>query len=256
MAEEFQVTAGVAALRRRPEPDAPLDTQLLAGEVFEVEREEHGWAHGAARLDGYEGWVAMEALSSPALIPTHRVSALRTYVFSEPDLKSAPRALVSLNGKISAGRREGRFVEAQRLGWVFEGHLAALGATERDYVAVAERFVYAPYLWGGKESVGLDCSGLIQTALEAAGVACPRDSGDQEAWAKARWSPIPVTDRLTGLMRGDLVFWPGHVGIMTDSTRFLHANAHHMATRLEPLTTAAKRIAHHHAPISGIYRMA
>ncbi|MFN3835219.1 MAG: C40 family peptidase [Glycocaulis sp.] len=254
MAEDFQVTAGVAPIRRAPREDGMQDSQLLAGEVFSVESETGGWAEGISRHDGYRGFVDMAALSAPVLIPTHRVSALRTYVFSEPDLKSAPRFLVSLNAKIAAGRREGKFTEAQRLGWIFTGHLAALDATEPDWVAVAERFLHSPYLWGGKESLGLDCSGLVQVSLEAAGVRIPRDSGDQEAWARARWNAVEPGSDLAGLKRGDLVFWPGHVGVMTDPVHLLHANAFHMATALEPLAGAVRRIAHHHAPVSGIFR--
>lgn len=254
---EYQVTAGVAPLRRTPEEDGAQDTQLLAGEVFKVEREETGFGYGTARLDGYRGWVDMAALSAPVLIPTHKVSALRTYVFSEPDLKSAPVCLLSLNAKICSGRRSGKFVEAQRMGWVFEGHLNPLGENlEPDWVAVAERFEHAPYLWGGKESLGLDCSGLIQTSLEAAGVFAPRDSGDQENWAREHWAQTPIREDFSGLLRGDLVFWPGHVGVMTDAETLLHANAFHMRAAKEALARAAKRIAHHHAPMSGIFRRA
>lgn len=251
----FQVTAGVAPIRRTPEPDGMQDSQLLAGEAFAVEREEGGFGFGRSTLDGYQGWVDMEALSAPVLIPTHQVSALRTYVFSRPDLKSAPVCLVSLNAQIAGGRREGRFIEAQRMGWVFEPHLRPVGdAPEPDWVAVAERFLHAPYQWGGKESLGLDCSGLIQTALQAAGRLIPRDSGDQHAWAKAHWTALAITPGLDHLARGDLVFWPGHVGVMTDADTLLHANGHHLATVAEPLRMAARRIAHHHAPISGVYR--
>ncbi|MGJ3230204.1 MAG: NlpC/P60 family protein [Oceanicaulis sp.] len=255
MAETYQVTAGVAPIRKDPAPDAKQETQLLAGETFTVSEERGGFGFGVSGLDGYEGWVDMEALSAPALIPTHTVKALRTYVFSEPDLKSAPVCLISLNAKIVGARRSGRFLEAQRMGWVFEPHLRPVGeAFEPDWVAVAERFLHAPYFWGGKESLGLDCSGLIQSAMEAAGIAIPRDSGPQEAWARARWTRIEPGEDLSGLARGDLVFWPGHVGVMTDQQTLLHANGHHMATVAEPLALAARRIAHQHAPMTGIYR--
>ncbi len=250
----YQVTAGVAALRRTPEADGAMDTQVLGGESVVVEQEKDGWGYVTAELDGYKGWVEMDALAAPVLIPTHRVSALRTYVFSEPDLKSAPRFLLSLNAKIAAGRRESRFVEAQRMGWVFTGHLAALDEREPDFVAVAERFIGTPYLWGGKESLGLDCSGLVQTAFEAAGVRVPRDSGPQEAWAKANWMAVETGETAEGLERGDLVFWPGHVGVMRDAVHLLHANAHHMECVSEPAATAFKRIAFHHAPVSGVFR--
>jgi len=256
MTTPYQVTAGVTALRRTPEEDGAMDTQILAGEVFDVHREEGGWGYGQASLDGYQGWVDMAALSAPALIPTHTVNALRTYVFSEADLKSAPVCLISLNAKIVGGKRHGQFVEAQRMGgWVFAGHLRAVGdPLEADWVAVAERFEHTPYLWGGKESLGLDCSGLVQTAMEAAGMFIPRDSGDQEDWAKTQWRPVAVTKDFSGLERGDLVFWPGHVGVMTDETHLLHANGFHMQTARESLARAARRIAHHYAPLSGIYR--
>lgn len=255
MAETYQVTAGVAPVRAEPAPDAKQETQLLCGESFTVSREQDGFGFGVAGLDGYEGWVDMAALSAPFLIPTHTVKALRTYVFSEPDLKSAPVCLVSLNAQIVGGRRSGRFIEAQRMGWVFEPHLRPVGEDyEADWVAVAERFLHTPYFWGGKESLGLDCSGLIQAAMQAAGTIIPRDSGPQEKWAQEHWTPVEPGEDFSGLQRGDLVFWPGHVGVMTDAETLLHANGHHMATVAEPLARAAKRIAHQYAPMTGIYR--
>lgn len=259
---DYQVTAGICPVRSEPRDDAMQETQILPGEVFCVEREEDGWGYGRTALDDYPGWVDMAALSAPVLIPTHQVKALRTYVFSEPHLKSAPVCLASMNARIVGGKRQGKFIEAQRMGWVFEGHLRAVGdPPESDWVAVAERFIGSPYQWGGKESLGLDCSGLIQTALQAADIFCPRDSGPQEAWAKSNWTPIvsgsatKTSDQaFPELKRGDLVFWPGHVGVMTDAETLLHSNGFHMAVAAEPLARAAKRIEHHFAPMTGIYR--
>lgn len=251
----FQVTAGVAPVRRDPVGDGAQETQLLAGEVFLVEREMDGWAAGKTAAEGYPGWVDMEALSAPALIPTHTVKALRTYVFSEPDLKSAPVCLISMNAKVVGAGREGKFIEAQRMGWVFDGHLRSVGdPAEADWVTAAEKFLHAPYQWGGKESLGLDCSGLIQTAMEASGVMVPRDSGDQLAWAREHWHEVSPDEDFTNLKRGDLVFWPGHVGVMADGEMLLHANAHHMEVAKEPLARAEKRIAFHYAPLSGVFR--
>lgn len=252
----YQVTAGVSALRRTPAEDGAMETQMLAGELFELVEETAGWGRGRALLDGYEGWADMATLSAPALIPTHSVKTLRTYVYAEPDIKSAPVCLISMNAKIVGARREGRFLEAQRMGWVLEDHLRAVGEpVEPDWVAVAERFEHTPYLWGGKESLGLDCSGLIQTAMEAAGRYVPRDSGPQEAWAKQHGRALEIKEDFSGLQRGDLVFWPGHVGVMTDAQTLLHANGHHMLAVKENLARAAKRIAFNYAPINGIYRL-
>ncbi|MGF1462556.1 MAG: C40 family peptidase [Maricaulaceae bacterium] len=248
----YQVTAGVAAIRRTPDDDGAMDDQALHGEVFTVYEEVDGWGWGQSEADDYVGYVDMAALSAPVLPASHRVTALRTYVFSEPDLKSAPRFLISRAAQIVAGRAEGRFIEAQRAGWVFAGHLAALDAPPADdFVAVAETFLHAPYLWGGKESLGLDCSGLVQTAFAACGLACPRDADLQEAvlGEALSLSPRPA------LRRGDLVFWPGHVGLMVDGTQLLHANAHHMATAIEPLTQAEARIGSQVGPIRAIKRL-
>lgn len=252
---DYQVSATVTALRRTPEDDGAMDTQLLFGEVFQVDEEKDGWAHGKAWRDGYKGWVDLSALSTPVLIATHTVSHLRTYAYVEPDLKSAPTGLISMNAPLPTARRESKYVEVPRLGWVFIGHLAALDDIADDFVAVAESYLGTPYLWGGRESLGLDCSGLVQNALERAGIkGCPRDSGDQEAWCREHWQSVELRDDLSGLQRGDIVFWPGHIGIMTSSSEFLHANAHHMMTAREPVATAVKRIGFHHAPVSGIYR--
>ncbi|WP_019959977.1 C40 family peptidase [Woodsholea maritima] len=252
---QFQVITPISAQRQGPSDESELASQLLHGEVVTFEREAAGWVYARAIRDGYQGWVKRSDLAEPVLIPTHRVRALRTYVFPEPNLKTATLGVLSMNAKIAAGVRQDRFTQVPRLGWVFTPHLAALGEWEADWVAVAEQFQGAPYQWGGRESIGLDCSGLIQTALEAAGLRAPRDSGDQEAWMRERGETLAINEDLSGLQRGDVVFWPGHVGVMVDETRFLHANAHHMACVIEPISLAAKRIAFKHAPIRSIIRL-
>tara|TARA_R110000744_G_scaffold1843_7_gene6998 strand:+ start:78521 stop:79372 length:852 start_codon:yes stop_codon:yes gene_type:complete len=248
-----QAIAASVAIRRTPEPHGAVDDQLLAGDVFALLEEKNGWGWGYSRADGFVGWVDLLALSEDVEAVDHRVTALRTYAFSEPDLKSEPNLLLSLNCSFRAGRREGRYVEAVGLGWVFAPHCGPLGETAGDFVAVAESFLGAPYLWGGKESLGLDCSGLVQMALLAAGTALPRDSDQQEALLAAHWRD--VTDQ-PERRRGDIVFWPGHVGIMTDSEHLLHANGHWMDVTLEDFAAAEQRIREAHAPVRAIYRPA
>ena len=160
--------------------------------------------------------------------------ALRTYGFSAPSIKAAPIGLYSMNTPVAEEGREGRFVKTAG-GWIVEEHLAALGDDAPDYVAVAERLVGTPYQWGGRESLGLDCSGLVQQALYAAGRASPRDSDQQAAMGE------PVEG--TALRRGDLVFWRGHVAMLTSPTDIVHANSTHMAVVIEPLAEAVTRTA-------------
>jgi cell wall-associated NlpC family hydrolase len=236
-AEARPMTCAVAsaALRAQRRAESEQQSQLLYGERFDVLEVKAGWAWGQAQRDGYVGFVRLDDLQPAADPPTHRVRTLRTIGFSKPDIKSEPAAFLSMNALVTAGESEGRFVHAGAAGWIVEAHLAAVGDFEADPAEVALAFLGAPYLWGGRDSLGLDCSGLIQQALFACGRACPRDTDLQMA-AFTRHASIK------DLERGDLVFWKGHVAMMVDAKRMVHANAHHMAVAVEPLAKAIARI--------------
>jgi len=233
-----QVAAPSLPLRREPRFDATLDTEALRGEVVTLYDESEGWAWVQLSRDGYVGYMPSEGLTPRLVAPTHRISALRTYVYPEPDGKTPPLALLSLNASVAARGDDGKFLALEDNGYVVASHAAPIGAAEPDFVAVAEGFLGTPYLWGGRTSIGLDCSGLVQLALEAAGHSAPRDA-DMQAQELGR-----AVDWRKGaaLRRGDLVFWEGHVGIMTTAKDFLHANAFHMAVAAEPFARASKRI--------------
>lgn len=233
--EPRQCAVPAAAVRKAPESSAEQQDQIVFGEAFDVLDAQDDWAWGRARRDGYVGWVEASALASPVLAPTHRVSALRTYAFPTPSIQAAPPVLLSLNALVTVEAREGRFVQVARAGWIVERHLAALDVFEADPVSVAERYLGAPYQWGGRESLGLDCSALVQQALYACGRACPRDTDVQ-----ARETGEAI-ESAAGLRRGDLVFWRGHVALMVDADRIIHANSHHMAVTVEPLVEAVSR---------------
>lgn len=237
---ERRVIVGTAALRRAPSAEAAMDTQLLLGEAFTVYEARDGWAWGQSGADGYVGYVAAALLGPPAPAPTHRVAVPASFLYPRPDIKAPPRDILPMNAKVAVVAEEERFAELATGGFVWSGHLATPGRTAQDFVAVAEQFLHAPYLWGGKTAAGIDCSGLVQTALEAVGVAAPRDSDLQEA---ALGVPLSAPFDLAALRRGDLLFWKGHVGIMCDGTRLLHANAHHMQVAVEPVGQALARIA-------------
>jgi hypothetical protein len=236
--EVREVVEPQAPVRRTPSPDAPLDTEVLKGERVTIyETTDEGWAWGQIE-DGYVGWLPANALVRPGAAPTHKVVALRTLVFPGPSIKLPPLETLSLGARLSIARMEPPFAVTTSGAHVPLVHLAPLAATERDFVAVAERFVGVPYLWGGKTSLGLDCSGLVQVALAAAGIVSPRDSDMQEGLLG---NPVDARDA-GGFLRGDLLFWSGHVGIMRDRKTLLHANAFHMAVTTEPLAEALARI--------------
>jgi cell wall-associated NlpC family hydrolase len=236
----YEVRDPAAPLRRAPSPDAPLDTEALMGErVMVYETTEEGWAWGQLEADSYVGFLPTGALRDPGSRPTHKVAALRTLVFPGPNIKLPPVASLALGCRLAVARSEPPFAVAAFGGYVPAGHLVPLDCDETDFVAVAERFLGAPYLWGGKTNLGLDCSGLVQVALTACGAPCPRDSDMQEHALGTLIAPSPD---MSMLRRGDLLFWKGHVAIVRDPATLVHANAHHMAVVSEPIAEAIARI--------------
>jgi cell wall-associated NlpC family hydrolase len=253
---ELEVRDAQAPLRREPSPDALLDTEALHGERVTVYDENgEGWCWGQLASDGYVGWIPANALRSPGPPPTHRVAALRTFVFPGRSIKAPPIDALSFGSRVAvktSQRDDSLELTDLESGFCIPTrHLASVDSKEPDFVAVAERFLGVPYLWGGKTSLGIDCSGLVQIALAAGGGVCPRDSDMQE---QALGAALP-TDDLAGLRRGDLIFWKGHVAIVRDERSIVHANAFHMCVAIEPTADAVRRIAEAGSQVAGIRRI-
>jgi cell wall-associated NlpC family hydrolase len=246
---EQEVIVGLAPVRKDPSHDAPLVTEALHGERVTVyETDEEGWAWGQLKSDGYVGWLPAAMLLAPGPAPTHKVTALRSFVFPGPSIKLPPLDALPLGAQIAVAREQDSFAVTSAGGFVAKPHLAPLADVEPDFVAVAERFLGAPYLWGGKSSLGLDCSGLVQVALTACGVKCPRDTDMQE-------SALGKPASLAGLQSGDLIFWKGHVAIARGRNNMIHANAFHMAVAIEPVAEGLARIGAAGSQVTSVRRL-
>lgn len=250
--EEFEIIEALGPLREAPSSDATLLTQALKGERVTIyDRNGEGFAWGQLNSDGYVGWLADRALAKPAAAPTHKVTALRTFAFPGPSIKLPPAETLVMGSMLTVIREDGPFA-VTREGWYLpRQHVGGLDSFTDDFVAVAERFVGTPYLWGGKSSLGIDCSGLVQVALNAAGTGCPRDS-DMQQDGLGRLLGLAESSRP---QRGDLMFWKGHVAIVRDADSIVHANAHHMATVIENTREAIARIKAAGSEITAIKRM-
>jgi cell wall-associated NlpC family hydrolase len=250
--EAFEISDSVAPLRGAPSSEAMLLTQALMGERVTIyDRNGEGFAWGQLNSDGYVGWLPDRALAKPAAAPTHKIMALRTFAFPGPSIKLLPVDTLVMGAAVTVIRDDGVFA-VTRGGWYLpRQHVGLIDRHVDDFVAVAEQFAATPYLWGGKSSLGIDCSGLVQVSLNAAGIGCPRDS-DMQQDGLGRALDAAESKKLR---RGDLMFWKGHVAIVRDADTIVHANAHHMATTIENTSEAIARIKAAGSEINAIKRL-
>lgn len=219
-----------------------MGTQALNGQRFSLIDEKDGQAYGALlsilptseRID-YMGHLPQSALSKGEQSPTHVVKTVVAAVFEQADIKSPLLGTLPRNATLE-GRVEGDFLACPDMGYIHMRHLRTVKTpVDRPYTSVAMDMLNLPYIWGGTGHVGVDCSGLVQSALAATGVDAPRDADQQEAQLGRA---VDFDERKSG----DLLFWPGHVGIIIDGDQLLHANAHHMCVAVEPIMEAVNRI--------------
>ncbi len=231
----YEVLASHVSLKKTPFVDVGVETQALRGEIFNVYKSQNGWLFGQLETDKYVGWILGEGLIEACSTPTHKVDVPRTFIYPAANMKLPNIGVLSMGCAVQIVEIKGDFAVTNRDEFIWAKHLCGLEVVQPDYVDVAEQFLHVPYLWGGKTSLGLDCSGLVQVSLQAAGIECPRDSDMQ-------FAELGRTVTIDNVQRGDLVFWKGHVGIMLDSVTLLHANGHHMMVVKESFAGAVARI--------------
>lgn len=232
----YKVISPIADVRGEPDSSAlrgKIESQLNMGELFKAEEDLGGWVRGTCVHDGYPGFIDKQYLTRKFAAATHIVTAQRTHLYSAETIKSPITHALGFGAQVSVLEAGEKFARLDNGTFIPLCHIAPLSSRE-DFVTAAERLLGTPYVWAGRSGLGIDCSGLVQVALTRAGIAVARDCDQQEN--------IVGHDALTlPRQRGDLVYFKGHVGIMTDAKNLLNADAHHMAVVIEDLDTIAKR---------------
>ena len=232
---KYQVISSVVDVRGVPDASAPkekFETQLVRGEIFIVSEEKDGWCKGVCAHDNYPGYIESKYLSQSVIPATHVVTAVQSHVYSAPSLKSSRIETLSFGSQIAVETSAEGWAQIKGGGWIYQKNLMPMDAFDKDPIATAKKFLELPYSWGGRSGFGIDCSGLMQICLARAGIAIPRDTDVQE---NAVGSTVETPKK------GDLVFFPGHVGLMVDDQHIIHANAFHMKVTIEPLSVVAER---------------
>jgi cell wall-associated NlpC family hydrolase len=249
-----QVMASHTSLRRSPSFEAGLETEALRGEYVTIyETGDEGWSWGQLERDNYVGWLPSCDLGLTGLPPTHKIKVQRSFTYPGPSMKLPISGMLSMGSQLNIIEMNGDFARTDKGEFIWTTHLSTISSDESDFVAVAEQFLHVPYLWGGKTSLGLDCSALLQNSLQAAGIKAPRDS---DMLAAEIGEPIEINKDFSNLKRGDLIFWKGHCGLLQDPTTLLHSNGYHMAVASENLIGAVNRIrSNSYGDVTGIRRL-
>jgi len=234
-----QISLPKAEVRANPSLKFELTNELLFGEKIKIQRDIGDWVLCSATHDNYLGWIEKKGLTN-VLETNHRVISLRSFVYEKDDIKANTIFHLSLGSKINIISKKEiwskiKFINNNevRIGYIPSKDIIETNKTITNWVDTAEKFINTPYKWGGRDSQGIDCSALIQLSLETAGLNFPRDTIDQHR--KIEIVNNDIKDR------GSLIYWDGHVGVMTNKNKILHANAFHMTVIKEPLIDVIKR---------------
>ena len=248
-----QVITPTLSLRREADYTSPQNNELLFGDRVKVFDENKGWSWVQNCRDNYVGFCPSDGLSEVGNDATHQVSCLRTILFPQPDFKSCPVHYLSMTSTVAVVQTTDKYSQIESGEWIYSQHLAKTNEFESDFVATAQKFLGTPYLWGGNNSLGIDCSGLVQIALRRAGMDVLRDSDMQE---ETIGKEIHYDNDTSNLELGDLIFWKGHIGIYCANDMLLHANATDMMVSSKPFKdTCAHILKLENSPVTSVRRI-
>ena len=246
----LQVLKPSIPLKDKPVNKKNITSQMLFGECFEVLSTNNEWIYGISLCDKYKGWSIKKNFG---ILPnyTHIISVVRSIVLKKPDLKSEYITYLPLRSVVNVVGLNENWVKIQlnckdklEFGYISSFHIIKKNKNFTNWVKFAEQMVGTPYRWGGRESFGIDCSALVQLSYAFGGVALPRDSLDQFIFFQNNNNYVlkKGISFINSLIRGNIVYWQGHIGIMVSNNKIIHASGYQSLVLIENLKDVIKRI--------------
>lgn len=230
------------SIKIKPIQSSSLETEGLFGETVEIFDNHLEWVYCKLLTDNYYGWIKKKNLGHLKPV-THRVVSPRSFLLKKKDIKSTCINYLPLGAQLSIKTVINDWAEVDlnkdvknKIAYIPSKHISNINSSIKDWVSTAESLIGTPYKWGGRDSIGLDCSALLQLSYQTYGQNIPRNTIDQVMLQKEKVNDINELDR------GCVIFWEGHVGIMIDKFNCVHANAFHMKTVIEPLDDIINRM--------------
>ena len=205
----------VANIYFKPSSNSEVVSQILYGEKFKILLKRKKYIKIKTHYDNYIGYIKKDKFLEN-FKPSHKISKIKSRIF----FKRGKRFLSSNHylyyGSGVCKRNENkRYIEFEKNKWIKKTDVKNIDHYEKNYIKIFKFFLNTKYLWGGKTCDGIDCSALIQIYFYYNRIFFPRDTKDQIRFCKKK--------RGRNQLKGDIVFWKGHVGICLNKSRFIHA---------------------------------
>ncbi len=205
----------VANINSKPSEKSEITSQILYGEKFKILSKKNGWLKIKTNFDNYVGFIKKSKFNKN-FKPTNKICKLKSKIFKKINNKFVPtNNFLYFASGISIKNFNKDYVEFERNKWIKKKDIKKIDHYEKNYIKIVKLFLGSKYLWGGKTSIGIDCSALIQIYFYYNRVFFPRDTKDQIKFCKKKSKKK--------LYRGDIIFWKGHVGMCIDRSKFIHA---------------------------------